>query len=220
MLTYFQDILSADTAALFCQRLLASTAWHDGGRTAAGHARQVKHNQQLLESDPVAGDLLRHVRQALASHPIFTAAARPRQLVRLLVSRYEPGMAYGRHIDAALIEGQRTDLSFTLFLSPPDSYGGGSLNIDLGGSEDSVKLPAGHMVLYPTRYLHEVAPVTSGTRLAVVGWVRSRIRHESQRDLLFDLDQALRDLNAGDTAGASLRLRCVQANLLREWLDD
>ncbi len=220
MLIQLQDVLSADTAKQFCATLQDDEAWTDGALTAAGQARRVKHNRQIGERHPKGQEILRTVRQALEQHAIFKAAACPRQLVRVMLSRYDTGMAYGTHIDAPVIDGVRTDLSFTLFLSEPHTYEGGSLDIDLGGSKEVVKLPAGSMVLYPTRYLHQVTPVTSGTRLAAVGWVRSYVRDESRRDIIFNLEMAMRELQANVDSPALARLRSVRANLLREWVED
>jgi PKHD-type hydroxylase len=131
--------------------------------------------------------VLRKVEQALLHHEVFVAAARPKRLVRLLISRYEPGMTYGTHVDDALMDGVRPDLSFTLFLSDPATYEGGALVIEDTYGERMVKLPAGELILYPSTTLHRVDPVTSGVRLAAVGWVRSYVRDPEHREILFDL---------------------------------
>ena len=87
--------------------------------------------------------------------------------------------------------GLRTDLSFTLFLSDPDSYDGGALVVEDNFAPREVKLAAGDLILYPSTSLHRVTPVTRGERLAIVGWVESWIRGAVEREILFDLDQAL-----------------------------
>lgn len=130
-------------------------------------------------------------------------------------------MEYGAHVDDALMNGIRSDVSFTLFLSDPATYEGGELVIETSSGEDDIKLPAGSMIAYPSSSLHRVAPVTRGTRLAAVGWARSLIRDAGRRELLFDLDTARQSLFAreGKTAEFDL-LSKTSANLLRMWVED
>jgi PKHD-type hydroxylase len=148
-------------------------------------------------------------------------AVRPKKLTPLIFARYGPGETYGSHVDDAIMQGLRTDVSFTLFLSEPDSYEGGELVIDSSGGEESVKLPAGSLFLYPSTFLHRVEPVTKGERLVCVGWARSYLRSAEQRELLFDLDRARRALFArgGKTDEFDILSKCT-ANLLRMWADD
>ncbi|MGH6945717.1 MAG: Fe2+-dependent dioxygenase [Kiloniellales bacterium] len=165
--------------------------FEDGRKTAGWQARERKSNLQATAGAPLVKGALRKVEAALARNSVFQAAARPKSIVKLLLSRYEPGMAYGAHVDDAMMAGQRTDLSFTLFLSEPESYEGGALAIEGTEGERAFRPTAGHLVLYPSTTLHRVEPVTRGVRLAAVGWVRSLIRDDAQRELLFDLDQAV-----------------------------
>lgn len=192
----------------------------DGRKTAGWHAREVKKNEQA-SAGPAVDAVLAKVRSALLAHEVFVAAARPKSFVRLLVSRCGPGMTYGSHVDDALMGGQRTDLSFTLFLSDPDVYDGGSLVIEDTVEDRSVRLPAGQLFLYPSNALHRVEPVTRGTRLAVVGWVRSYVREPPRRELLFDLELALREVYGREGKSALFdRLVKTRTNLLRMWADD
>jgi PKHD-type hydroxylase len=196
-----------------------ATAFASGAATAGSHARAVKRNEQAKGG--AADAIIEKVKATLLAHPVFNAAARPKQLVRLLVSRYRPGMEYGTHIDDALIEGRRTDLSFTLFLNDPKTYDGGELVIEANDGESAIKLQAGHLILYPTTSLHRVNAVTRGERLAVVGWVRSLVRSGERRELLFDLDNAVAALRRTGAERAILdRLFKVRANLLRMWVED
>lgn len=220
MLIFIKDIIDSATLEAIGEQIADPGLFISGEHTAAGRARQVKSNQQARGDAPETRAVLNRVESALLANEVFRSAARPRQLVRLTLSRYSDGMAYGPHIDAPVMQGVRTDLSFTLFLSDPTGYDGGELAIDMGHAEEFVKLPAGSLVLYPTRYLHQVMPVTAGARLAVVGWVRSLVRDEAQRDLLFELDTAMADLKAGHTAQGHDRFANVRANLLRLWVDD
>ena len=195
-----------------------TTPFYDGKSTAGRAAREVKQNQQA-DNVAVSG-VLRLIEQRLQNHDLFKLAARPQQFVRLMLSRYQPGMAYGTHVDEALINDQRTDISFTVFLSASDSYQGGELVLEDSSGERSWKLEAGDVLLYPATYLHRVNTVESGERLVVVGWLTSRIRDAGQRELLFDLELALREeFNERGKTAQYDRLSKVRNNLLRLLID-
>jgi PKHD-type hydroxylase len=190
-----------------------------GEKTAGWHAREVKQNEQLDEKS--AATITAKISATLLANPVFAAAARPKTFVKIMVSRYRPGMEYGLHVDDALMSGVRTDLSFTLFLSDPATYEGGELVIEGNDGMQEIKLPPGSLILYPTTTLHRVAPVKKGERIAIVGWVRSFIRNHEQREILFDLDNAIAMARA-DNAGRETidRLLKVNMNLLRQWAED
>jgi PKHD-type hydroxylase len=157
----------------------------------------------------------------LLANPVFQIAVRPKRIVRAMFSRHKSGDSYGTHVDNALMDGERTDVSFTLFLSDPEHYSGGELVIETAAGEEAVKLPAGSLFAYPSTTLHRVERVTEGNRLAMVGWVRSLVRDASQRELLYDLDTARRTLF--DRTGKSVEFDLISkscANLLRMWCDD
>jgi PKHD-type hydroxylase len=190
----------------------------DGKATAGWHAKTVKHNQQI-EAKAVE-PLVEQVRQVTLKHPLFQAAARPRQIHTVRFNRYSDGMSYGRHTDNALMNGYRSYLSFTLFLSDPSSYEGGELVVEGIDSEQAYKLPAGAMLVYPASSLHRVEPVTSGVRWAAIGWVQSQIRDASQREILFELDTARRSLfnQYGKTNEFDLITKSLN-NLVRRWVE-
>lgn len=199
------------------REIAASAAFVDGRTTAGRHAREVKANSQASDSPAIKG-LIRKVEQALDRHPVFKAAAQPRRIVKMLLSRYAPGQAYGRHVDDAVMAGARTDLSFTLFLSAEESYDGGELIVEDTLEERAIRLAAGDAILYPSDTLHRVAPVTRGERLAIVGWVESWVRLPQQRAILFDLDVVLGELFASDGKSERFdRLAKTRSNLLRLW---
>ena len=132
-------------------------------------------------------------------------------------------MDFGSHIDNAIRGGAdriRTDVSATLFLSEPDEYDGGDLVVeDLYGTH-AVKLPAGHLVLYPASSLHRVTPVTRGARIAAFFWVQSLVRDPSDRRLLLELDLAIQGLRRRSGESPELvSLSGVYHNLLRRWAD-
>ncbi len=193
----------------------------DGRATAGWHARLVKANEQAAADDGAAAALLAEVRARLSAHPLFVAATRPKTFASLLLSRYRPGMGYGRHVDDALMGGVRTDVSFTLFLSEPDSYEGGALVVEDAEGESEIRLPAGFLYLYPASTLHRVEPVRAGERLAVVGWVRSYVRDPAVRALLFDLERARRLVFEREGKGETFDLLSrALADLLRRFAED
>jgi len=198
----------------------AELDFEDGRATAGKYAKPVKRNEQAAASS--ARDAITDkIKAALRKNRLFNAAARPRRFVRLLVSRYTPGMEYGLHVDDAIMDGQRTDLSFTLFLSPSDSYAGGGLIIEDPLEERAIRLEAGEMVLYPSNTLHRVEPVAQGERLAVVGWVSSWVREPQRREILFDLEMTASELFAREGKTPVIdRLNKARTNLLRMWADD
>jgi PKHD-type hydroxylase len=209
------DELNATRAAL------AHTRFVDGRETAGFAARLVKENLQAAPNERKLETIRKLVSARISENEVFRLAVRPKALTPLLFSRYEKDMQYGRHVDDAVMNGMRTDVSFTLFLSEPDGYDGGELVIDSAAGEDPVKLSAGSLVAYPSTSLHRVAPVTRGVRLVAAGWARSFIRDPAQRELLFELDTARRQLFAreGKTAEFDLISKSV-ANLMRMWAED
>ena len=191
----------------------------DGKATAGRFAREVKDNAQAAPS-PKLDAVLKKVEAALMRHEVVVSAARPRRIVRMLLSRYSGGQTYGTHVDDALMAGTRTDLSFTLFLAPPEDYEGGDLVVEDTLEDRSFKLPAGDMILYPSGALHRVTPVTRGERIAVVGWITSWVRRADQREVLFDLDRAIAEAHAaGGRTPQFERLTKTRSNLLRMWAE-
>lgn len=219
MILAIADVLSPADLAEIADGL-ASATFVDGKSSAGWAARLVKANLQA-EAGPKLEHVSRLIEARLAGHGVFSLAVRPKAILGPLFSRYEPGHEYGPHVDDAMMDGARTDCSFTLFLSPPESYEGGELILSTSAGEDAYKLAAGSLVTYPATCLHRVAPVTRGARLAAVGWVRSLIRDASRRELLFDLETARRRIfdREGKTEDGDLLAKCA-ANLVRMWCDD
>src|SRR5690606_5533929 len=105
-----------------------------------------------------------------------------------------------------------------LFLSAPEAYDGGELVISDTYGEHEVKLPAGDLILYPSSSLHQVNPVTLGTRIASFFWVQSMVRDDAQRRLLWEMDTSIERLRQSQAdAAAVLQLSGVYHNLLRRW---
>lgn len=199
-------------------QIMQASSYVDGKTSAGWHARLVKENLQLSASDHQLQAVSAKVERALRQNEVFLVAARPKGFSPVLFSKYLEGMQYGTHVDDAYMGSLRSDLSYTVFLSNPHDYEGGELVIDLPQGEQSYKLEAGDMILYPSTTLHRVAPVRRGARLAAVGWVQSKVRRSEHRELLFDLESARLALfrREGKSAEFDLLSKSV-SNLLRMW---
>ena len=225
MLIQIPDVLTPEQVAEG-RRLLFAADWVDGRVTAGHQSSRVKHNLQLPEGHPVSQQLGEMILQALQRNPLFMSAALPFRVFPPLFNRYEGGGSFGNHVDNAIrqVPGTphriRTDLSATLFFTNPDEYDGGELLVEDTYGVHSVKLPAGHLVLYPSTSLHNVRPVTRGARVASFFWIQSMVREDSPRALLFDMDQAIQRLAQQSPDHPSVvQLTGVYHNLLRMWAD-
>lgn len=224
MLLTIDGVLDKDEVAAF-RRHLDGGAWQDGAATAGGLARSQKTNQQLAEDDPIGLRLGDDILRRIGSNPLFVSAALPSKIYPPRFNRYAGGGAYGAHVDSALMRRPgggdmlRSDLSATLFLSEPEEYDGGELEIEGALGVQSVKLAAGDMILYPASSLHRVTPVTRGARIASFFWIESLVADEGQRTLLFDLDQAIQGITPLALTGDEnlLKLTGVYHNLVRRW---
>ena len=217
MMITIADVLGAVEIAAV-RESLTDAPFVDGKATAGASAREVKSNLQGRSDAPVIRGVSEKARRALEANSVFSTAALPVQFGRILVSRFDPGMSYGWHTDEAFIDNVRTDLSFTLFLSNPEDYDGGALELTNSAGNDLVRLPTGHVVVYWCDDLHRVSEVTRGERLAVVSWLQSRVRSSKQRDLRFKLAAARAEIQdrAPETA---LALAGIRQQLLRMWSD-
>jgi PKHD-type hydroxylase len=226
MLLSIPDVLTADQV-LRARTQLERADWVDGRVTAGHQSVRAKNNMQLPEHSPEAQELGAMVLAALEQNALFISAALPSRVFPPLFNRYEGGQEFGTHVDNAIrqVTGTphriRTDLSATLFLASPDEYDGGELVVEDTYGTHSVKLPAGHMILYPATSLHHVRPVTRGARLASFFWIQSMIRDDGARTLLFDMDVAIQGLNREGQQGhpAAVPLTGIYHNLLRRWAD-
>jgi PKHD-type hydroxylase len=227
MLVTIDQALGADPVAELRAYLHAGEdAWVDGRATAGYQGAPVKINQQIDEASDVAARGQAIVLAALERHPLFISAALPNLVYPPMFNRYGEGMTFGAHVDGGVrIDPRtgrklRTDISATLFLSDPDDYDGGELEVMDTYGLHSVKLSAGDLVLYPATSLHQVTPVTRGERLACFFWVQSLIRDDGQRALLFDMDTAIQRLNqTGADEDARRTLIGCYHNLLRQWAE-
>ena len=225
MLLHVQNVLTRDQVVQ-ARKVLAAASWVDGKVTAGHQSSRAKQNLQLPEDSPHARELGEMVLGALQRSPLFMSAALPLKVFPPLFNQYAGGHSFGSHVDNSIrqVPGTphrvRTDLSATLFLVDPDDYEGGELIVEDTYGAHSVKLPAGHLVLYPSTSLHHVKPVTSGARIASFFWIQSLIRDDGRRTLLFDMDTAIQRL-AADVPDhpSTVQLTGVYHNLLRQWAE-
>jgi PKHD-type hydroxylase len=226
MLLQLPDVLAPQELAQ-ARSLLAAADWVDGRTTAGDQAATVKHNQQLPARSEHSAALQQLVLGALDRQPLFFSAALPRRILPPMFNRHSgDANRYGRHVDQAVrqLPGQggrlRADISCTLFLTAPDEYDGGELQIDEGFGNRRIKLPAGHLLLYPAGSVHSVEPVTRGERLASFFWVESMVRSAEQRRLLYDFDlQLMRLRERLGECDETVALTGTYHNLLRQWVD-
>lgn len=222
MILAIPDVLTAEQVA-DARSQLEAAEWVDGRITAGHQGARVKDNEQLPPGSPAAERVGGLILQALSVNPLFMSAALPLHVLPPMFNRYSAGQTFGTHVDGSirsLPNGQRirTDLSCTLFFAGPDEYEGGELVIEDTYGCKSVKLPPGHMILYPSTSLHRVTPVTRGARLCSFFWLQSLVREDSRRSLLFDMDIAIQHLGSENPLHPSVvSLTGVYHNLLREW---
>lgn len=226
MLICIPEILSKAEVADF-RAIMDAETWEDGRSTAGAQSAEVKKNEQLPPDGKTSRQLGERILRALAANTTFVSAAVPLHIFPPLFNRYGAGQFFGEHVDNC-IRGDRltglrirTDLSVTLFLSEPDEYDGGELAIEDYYGSHRVKLPAGHLVLYPSTSLHLVTPVTRGVRTCSFFWLQSMIKDPLARRLTFDMDDAIRGLveRLGRNDPEVRKLTNIYHNLVRHWAE-
>lgn len=224
MLLAIPDVLTREDALALRERI-AAAEWVDGNATSGAGAASVKRNRQLPEDGAVTLAAQQQVTAALMGNAAFLSAALPHTVFPPLFNRYGGGETFGLHVDNAIRFHTgtgariRTDLSATVFLTDPEDYDGGELEIEGSFGTLSHKLPAGHMLLYPSTSLHRVTQVTRGDRISCFFWMQSLVADPIERELLYDLDQSVQALSAerGKADPEVLRLTSVYHNLVRRW---
>jgi PKHD-type hydroxylase len=225
MLLQIPDVLAKEQAAE-CRQKIEKAEWVDGRITAGHQSARAKDNLQLPENHPMTQAMGEMILSALEQSPLFMSFALPLKVFPPLFNRYEGGQSFGNHVDNAIrqITGTphriRTDISATLFLTAPEDYDGGELVIEDTYGVHSVKLPAGHLILYPATSLHNVRPVTRGARISSFFWIQSMVRDDGKRTILFDMDMAIQRINEDAPDHPSVvQLTAVYHNLLRRWAE-
>ena len=224
MLVTIPDVLKAEELA-HIRRVLETTNWVDGRSTAGDQAAKVKHNLQVPPDSPAAQELGQIVLRALSANQKFMTAALPLRVLPPMFNRYDVGMTFGAHVDGSVraVPGagtrMRTDVSSTLFLTPPEDYDGGELVVHDTYGTHAVKLPAGHLVVYPATSMHSVTPVTRGSRWASFFWTQSLVKDDWRRHMLYDLDVSIMSIRSRlpDDDPAVVGLSAHYHNLIRHW---
>ena len=223
MIACIGDVLSPDEIKKLRDEA-ALLPFVPGAETAGGRARRVKNNEQVSQKAEERKVLHEVVIGALMRNKDFNRAALPKRIRPPLISRYRQGMAYGQHVDNALMgpkqARERSDVSITVFISDINEYDGGELAIHGSFGMQEVKLPSGSVVVYPSSSLHEVMEVTRGERLVAVTWAQSYVRDDRQREILASLAQVKDKMNAiAEDAFETDQVHHIYANLLRMWAE-
>jgi PKHD-type hydroxylase len=221
MLLHLREVLKNDELKLV-REWLAHANFVDGRLSAGTVAKRVKNNEEL---DSRAAELERlnsTVMSRLVHHAGYRSGALPLHVASPYYARYQPGMAYGNHLDDPIMGADglryRSDIAITIFLNAPEDYGGGELVIQTAFGSQPVKLAAGDGVLYPAGSIHQVNPVTRGERLVAITWAQSLVRDPARRELLYELGQAREKLlQSTPDAAETAQVNAAYLNLIRMW---
>lgn len=203
-------------------RELGEGAYEDGRVSAGLFARDLKNNLQVKRDAEAARKCAPLILEALRRNATFYSVALPHRIHGPIFNRYDVGMTYGSHVDNAIMgeaNAVRSDVSATLFLSPPDAYEGGELVLQEHQSERRIKLPAGGMVVYASTNVHRVEPVKRGTRIAAIFWIQSLVREESKREILHDFNEILAGVRDKLSGNEQMALASIYSNLMRQWAE-
>ena len=225
MLVVIPDVLTESEIKQIRDRLVPED-FLDGTLTASGRAREVKKNLQTDRKSDRMSEIQQLLLDALDRNSVFKTVAAPYKIIPPRFNLYKQGMYYGDHVDNALMGDHddpiRVDCSFTLFMNDPAEYDGGELVIKSAYGLSTFKLPAGHMICYPTYSFHEVKAVTRGERLACVSWLQSLIRDPTRREIMLDLAMASQMIESRDPNAVRPALETLdkaRKNLLRQWVE-
>ncbi len=202
-------------------RVLASSGTFVDGNTTYDGREGTKHNEQLQASDEVRDQIDGLVAKAFGRAVPLQFFTQAKQVLAPMMSRYRAGMYFKSHLDTPFFGNKqvtRSDLSMTVFLSPPDTYDGGALLLETEYGDIECKPSAGAAVCYSTMLHHQVEPVTRGERLAIISWFQSRVRDPFQRSVLFDIGMATNEVvGAAPGSDAARRLQRSYQNMQRVW---
>jgi PKHD-type hydroxylase len=205
-----------------CERLVALAGelkFVDG--RVSNPANVSKQNLQADPADPKYSESVQIVATAFARSREFGSFALPKRIAPPLLCRYEPGMKYGAHADAAIIQLQnvklRSDLSCTVFIGDPASYEGGELAMVVGNQTLAFKGSPGEAIVYPSTLLHEVVPVKSGQRLVSITFIESLVPDVHERTQIYEINEIAALEGNKMTWESRVRLDVVRQNLMRMW---
>lgn len=208
------------------ERLIESAHFESGAATATDAAKSVKNNLQIPKQSGIEKQQIDAIfYNAVMNSPLIQAAIMPVRILPPIISKYEPGMFYGYHVDSPLMGDMqsgpiRTDVGMTIFLSDPADYEGGELSVFTDHGEARFKLNKGDAIIYPTTQVHAVLPVSAGRRTAAVSWMQCAVRDMHRRELLFQLKsaQALVERQNPQSPENHTLLQ-VYSNLVRMWAE-
>ena len=211
-----QLLIQEEIEALIKNLKKENAFWEDGKKTAGSHASIVKNNLQFNRESEISKKLSHLIKKKILSSPLIKSFALPKIIHGIMFTKSLINMEYGRHIDNPFMSSGRSDLSFTISLTPKSTYEGGELIIEELNSEKEFKLNAGEIIIYPSTYLHSVKEIKNGERLVCVGWIESYVKSIEEREYLFDLDAGARGLLAKNGRSDELDLIFKSySNLLR-----
>ena len=91
-------------------------------------------------------------------------------------TNYEaPSGKYGKHVDRGMNMPVRK-LSISIQLTDPEEYEGGELKLYDGDDKEAQVMDKtqGTLIIFPSYVLHEVMPITKGTRNSLVTWITGK----------------------------------------------
>ena len=206
MLYFAHRLLNEEKAADLSRRLMISNEWVDG--TVSAKNSQVKRNLQLNLGETYT-NFSKEIITIIDNDELVQSFSYPSKIFNILFTRTGKGMFYGPHLDSPYIETGRRDMSFTIFLNQKEDYKGGELILYIPPEQKKIKMNPGEMIIYPTKYLHEVKEVTEGERMVCVGWIESQIARDDEREDLYLFRSALSqiiDKYGSSTATQNLRI--------------
>lgn len=198
--------------------------WLPGVAPSDAYAKKVKRNKEIpMGGNSEVDELQKWVIDRILESQFFKARTLPKNLGRPRFNLCEEGGEYGWHADSAFMGANpeiRTDVSVSLFLTPPESYEGGELELrPVSGQSMGVKGAQGTMVFYPSGVMHRVTPVTSGRRICFICWIESHIQSTQKRDLLVEISELCNMMEGEDhLSDIHTRMLNVKHNLFRQWM--
>ena len=191
MLYFAHRLLNEERTTDLARRLMMSNEWVDGKASAKGS--KVKRNLQLNLGDTYK-NFSQEIIKIIDNDELVKSFSFPSKIFNILFTRTGAGMFYGPHLDSPYLDTGRRDLSFTIFLNKAEDYKGGELILYIPPEKKKIKMNPGEMIIYPTKYLHEVKEVIDGERMVCVGWIESQIAKDDEREDLYLIKSSLEQI--------------------------
>ena len=191
MLYFAGNLFNQEKSEELRKRLILSNEWVDGKVSARGS--EVKRNLQLNHCDEKTS-ITAEVIEKIENDSLINSFFFPAKIFNVLFTRTGIGMYYGPHVDLPYLPAGRRDLSFTIFLNNPNEYEGGELKLYITPETKKIKMNQGDIIIYPTKYLHEVTQVTKGERMVCVGWIESQIPRDDDRESMYLMKKGISEL--------------------------